>query len=269
MNIISRDNKIAETMNRYFANIVGNLHIDGCQTDSFIYDGSEDVISNIISMYKDHPGIIKIREIVNNTEPFRFIPVEEEIISEKLRHLDKKKASNLHGIPPKILVENYDIFSPFLTKLINDSNSNMKFPDPLKLADISPIYKKDDATNKENYRPVSILPSVSKIFERNMFDQISHYIGKYLSPYLCGFRKGFSTQQCLVVMLEKWKKVLDSGKFPGALLTDLSKAFDCINHNLLIAKLHAYGFDHRSLVYIYSYLSGRVHRTKVNDSFSF
>ena len=144
----------------------------------------------------------------------------------------------------------------------------MKFPDPLKLADISPIYKKDDATNKENYRPVSILPSVSKIFERNMFDQISHYIEKYLSPYLCGLRKGFSAQHCLVVMLKKWKKVLDSGEFAGALLTDLSKAFDCNNHNILIAKLHAYGFDHRSLVYIYSYLSGRMHRTKVNNSFS-
>ena len=62
-----------------------------------------------------------------------------------------------------------------LTILINDSNSNTKFPDPLKLADISPIYKKDDATNKENYRPVNILPSVSKIFERNMFDQITLY----------------------------------------------------------------------------------------------
>ena len=59
-NIISRDDKIAETMNRYFANIVGNLHIDGYQTDSFIYDGSEDIISNIISMYKDHPTIIII-----------------------------------------------------------------------------------------------------------------------------------------------------------------------------------------------------------------
>ena len=149
--IISRDDKIAETMNRYFANIVGNLHTDGYQTDSFVYDGSEDIISNITSMCKDHPSIIKIRDVVNNTEPFRFIPVEEEIISEKLRHIDKKKASNLNGIPPKILVENYDILSPFLTKLINGSNSNMKFPDPLKLADISPIYKKDDATNKENY----------------------------------------------------------------------------------------------------------------------
>ena len=107
--------------------------------------------------------------------------------------LDTKKATPVNGIPSKILVENYDIITPFLTKMYNDSNLNMNFPDPLKLADITPTHKKDDTTNKKNYRPVSILPSVSKIYERNMFDQISGYIDKYLSPYLCGFRKGYST----------------------------------------------------------------------------
>ena len=69
-------------------------------------------------------------------------------------------------------------------------------------------------------------------------------------------------------MLEKWRKALDNGKLAGALLTDLSKAFDCLNHYLMIAKLHAYGFDYNSLDYIYSYLSDRKHRTKVNNSLS-
>ena len=68
-----------------------------------------------------------------------------------------------------------------------------------------------------------------------MFEQISGYIEKFLSPYLCGFRKGFSTQHSLIVMLEKWRKALDNNKLAGALLTDLSKAFDCLNHNLMIA----------------------------------
>ena len=144
----------------------------------------------------------------------------------------------------------------------------MNFPGPLKQADITPTHKKVDTTNKENYRPVSILPSVSKIFERNMFDQISGYIDKYLSPHLCGFRKGYNTQHSLIVMLEKWRKALDNGKLAGALLTDLSKAFDCLNHELMIAKLHAYGVDYNSLAYIYSYLSNRKHRTKVNNSLS-
>ena len=113
-----------------------------------------------------------------------------------------------------------------------------------------------------------MLPPVSKIFERNMFDQISMYIEKYLSPFICGFRKDFSTQHCLTVMLDRWKKAMDSGKIAGALLTDLSKAFDCLNHELLIAKLAAYGFDQSSLSYIYSYLADRKQRTKVNNSFS-
>ena len=83
-----------------------------------------------------------------------------------------------------------------------------------------------------------------------------------------GFRKGYSTQHCLTVMLDKWNKAIDNGKLAGALLTDLSKAFDCLNHELLIAKLEAYGFDQSSLSYIYSYLSDRKQRTKVNNSYS-
>ena len=267
-NIISNNKEVAEIMNAFFSNIVENLEINGYQDENFTYDCDKNHISNIVLNYKDHPSIIKIRETINISDTFNFTPVNEEQISEKIKALDKKKASTFNGIPSKILAENYDIISPFVTKMYNDSNIHLNFPDPLKLADITPTYKKDDTTNKENYRPVSILPSVSKIFERNMFDQISGYIEKYLSPYLCGFRKGYSTQHSLIIMLEKWRKALDKGKLAGALLTDLSKAFDCLNHNLLIAKLHAYGFEYNSLSYVYSYLSNRKHRTKVNNSFS-
>ena len=115
---------------------------------------------------------------------------------------------------------------------------------------------------------MSILPSVSKIFERDMEKQISSYMEKFLSPFLCGFRKGFGTQHYLMVMLELFKKGLDQGKAVGALLTDLSKAFDCINHELLIAKMEAYGFDHSSLSYIYSYLMDRKQTPNINNSFS-
>ena len=136
------------------------------------------------------------------------------------------------------------------------------------MADISPAHKKYETTNKANYRPTCILPAVSKISEKIMYDQIEMYMDTYLSEYLCGFRKGYSTQYCLLSMLEKWKKALDKHYVAGGLLTDLSKAFDCLNHDLLIAKLEAYGFDDKSLAYIYSHLSERKHRTKVNNSYS-
>ena len=121
------------------------------------------------------------------------------------------------------------------------------FPDKLKLADISPIFKNGDRNDKLNYRPVSILPSISKLYERLIFYQINDYFDLKLSQYQCGFRKGYNTQYCLILMLEKWKRSIDKGDASGALLTDMSKAFDCLSHELLIAKLEAYGFSYHVL----------------------
>ena len=102
-----------------------------------------------------------------------------------------------------------------------------------------------------------------------MQKQMVNYIEEFLSPYLCGYRKGFNAQYALVAMVEKWKECLDrDGGFAGAILMDLSKAFDTINHELLIAKLHAYGFEDSALHIVQSYLSDRWQRTKVNTSFS-
>ena len=101
-----------------------------------------------------------------------------------------------------------------------------------------------------------------------MYEQIQKYFDDILSQYQCGFRKGHSAQHCLMVLIEKWKESVDSGGAFGALLTDLSKAFDCLPHDLLIAKLHAYGFDMKSLRLIYNYLSNRKQRVKINDSYS-
>ena len=87
-------------------------------------------------------------------------------------------------------------------------------------------------------------------------------------PYLCGYSQGFSTQQALVSLIEKWKAILDKNGYAGAILMDLSKAFDTINHDLLIAKLNAYGFTKNSLRLIKSYLFKRWQRAKINTSFS-
>ena len=143
------------------------------------------------------------------------------------------------------------------------------FPHDLKLADVAPVYKKKSKASKDNYRPVSILSNISKVYERCIYDQIQTYFDKILSKYQCGFRKGYNLQHCLIALIEKWEKSVHNGGAFGVLLTDLSKAFDCLSHELLIAKLHAYGFDKRSLVLIYNYLSNRKQRVKVNDSYSF
>ena len=90
----------------------------------------------------------------------------------------------------------------------------------------------------------------------------------FFSKRQCAFRKGYSTQQCLLFVLEKWKRPVDDGKAFGLLLTDLSKAFDCLSHELLLAKMHAYGFSFAALTLIHSYLTNRKEKTKVNSSYS-
>ena len=122
-----------------------------------------------------------------------------------------------------------------------------------KKANITSVFKKGDRNSKDNYMPVSILPNISKIFERCIFRQLYSFIFEFLSKYQCGFRKIYSTtQHCLLAMLEKWKSALDKGKSFGALLTDLSKAFDCLPDELLLAKLHVYRFSIAALSLIHS-----------------
>ena len=121
-----------------------------------------------------------------------------------------------------------------------------------KKANITSVFKKGDRNSKDNYMPVSILPNISKIFERCIFRQLYSFMFEFLSKYQCGFRKGYSTQHCLLAMLEKWKSAVDKGKSFGALLTDLSKAFDCLPDELLLAKLHVHRFSIAALSLIHS-----------------
>ena len=108
---------------------------------------------------------------------------------------------------------------------------------------MKPVFDKDSRTDKKNYRPISILPNVSKFYERCLNKQLEEYFQALLCKYQCGFRKGYSVINTLLPMTEKWRKSLGEGGTFEALLTDLSKAFDCLPYELLIAKLHAYGVD--------------------------
>ena len=102
-----------------------------------------------------------------------------------------------------------------------------------------------------------------------MYDELKDYFDRILSKYQCGFRKGFSKQHCLLAMTEKLRKSLDSGgRASAALLTGLSKAFDCLPHDLLIAKLHAYGIKKGSLNLLFSYLKNRKQRVRLNKTYS-
>ena len=112
-----------------------------------------------------------------------------------------------------------------------------------KLANITPDFKQGSRNLRDNYRPISILPIISKIFEKLMCKQLSNHLDNIFSKFRCGFRKRFREQHCLLLMIDSCKKAVDSNKVFGGILTDLSKSFDCICHDLLVAKLHAYGLS--------------------------
>ena len=150
--------------------------------------------------------------------------IEKEIVN--LNGIKDYQKSNL---PTKVIKENLDIFSRFLCTSFNSSIKTSTFPQCLNV-------------QKENYRPVSILPNLPKISKRCIFKQMFQLFESTPSNHQCGFHKGLSTQQSLLVLLEKWKKSVDRGRAFCALLKNLSKAFDCFDHELLISKLCAYGF---------------------------
>ena len=112
------------------------------------------------------------------------------------------------------------------------------------------------------------MPNLSKIYERFLYDQIYTYFDKFFVKHQWGFRKGYNAQHYLLVMIEEIKEARDKKKVCTAIFTDLSKAFGCLKHDLLIAKLHAFGFDYKSLRVMYAYLNNRVQVTKVGSYYS-
>ena len=179
----------------------------------------------IIREYENNPSMLKIKEVYSDIHKFSFIHTTPEKVSKEISMLNICKACPKDTITPKIIKQNCDIFTTKINHDFNVSIDQSIFPNNLKQADITPTHKDKDRSVKTNYRPVSILPSVSKIFESVLYQQLDFFSLKILSKHQCGFRKNHSSQHSLILMLEKWRKSVDRREFSGALLTDLSKAF--------------------------------------------
>ena len=267
--VLQDDSEVAEELNNFFKEAVSTLDVN---ENSYIINldtiNTSDPIEKAISKYKFHPSILLIKDKIVNQEKFSFKPISKLDIQNEVQLINPKKATTSDSIPPKILKLSAEVSADTLQSLFNDMLKTENFPENLKLANITPVFKKKNPLHKVNYRPVSVLPNISKIFEKLMLKQISTYISNYLSSYLCGYRKGFSSQQAFLSLIENWKKVLDKKGFGGAVLMDLSKTFDTTKHDLLIAKLYAYGLNKESLKLLHNYLSNRWHRTEINKQFS-
>ena len=138
------------------------------------------------------------------------------------------------------------------------------------MADVIQILKKDDPFEKGNYRPISLLPSLSKAYEKLIYQQLNTFFENKLSPLLCGFRSSYSTQHKLLNLINNWHSCLDNSGVVITILTDLSKVFYCLPHERILPKLHAYGVDIESLTIskLQDYLSNRTQRVKVDSTLS-
>ena len=160
--VLTNEKEIANTMNNYFINITKHLNLKP-HTASNTMD-----IEQITSAFNNYVNIKKIREFFAGigSNNFEFTKVTEQIVKNEVLKLNTKKSSTSGSIPARILKQSVETYLPFLTKAINLAITECEFPDKLKTSEVIPLYKKQDPLKKENYRPISLLPHVSKVFER-------------------------------------------------------------------------------------------------------
>ncbi len=207
--ILTDDNQIANTFSDFsdfFSNAVKDLNLNFNQDFLTNVDNIDDFIIRSTRKFENHPSILKIKELNVSSAPFAFTFISYENMKNEIMSLKTSKATPKDSIPINILKGNKDLPYILYNNFNNCIASNL-FPNKLKLADVCPVYKHGGRNDKSNYRPVSILPAISKIYERLLFYQLNDFFDSKLSQYQCGFRKGYSSQYCLLLMLEKWKKV--------------------------------------------------------------
>jgi len=268
-NVLVRDpNSIGDIFIEYYTNIVE--HATGIPPVNIPSPENGDLIDTILSHYESHPSILSIQNMDLNST-FKLPLANEKDIENIIKNLDTSKAMGIDNIPARLVKQSADVIYRPLTKILNKSIEKDNFPDPMQIGKITPVYKsgkENSRLNKKDYRPVSVLTVFSKIFERYILNQMLEHVNTILSDKISAYRKGYSSQHVLLKLTEEWRKHLDRNQIVGAVLMDLSKAFDCIPHDLLIAKLSAYGFDKNTLKFFLSYLKGRKQSVNIKGKLS-
>ncbi len=202
---------------------------------------------------------------------FNISEVSESYLIQFLSQLKSSRAKDVFDCD-SVLVKKYaNVLSTPITHLVNLSIKQCYFPSAWKSAVIAPIFKTGDPANVTNYRPISILPVVSKVIEKVVCNQLVEHLnlGLFpLHPMQFGFRAHHSTETANCYFVEQIKSSLDRGGVVGAVFLDFKKVFDTVNHNFLLSKLSRFNFSTNTLTWMESYLSLRKQCTRINDACS-
>ncbi|KAL4238884.1 hypothetical protein ACF0H5_003591 [Mactra antiquata] len=241
--------QMADTFNDFFINIVQSF-----QSDASSNNNCADSTPN------------------PNTGQTAFeIPLlQESFVEKQLLNINQKKATGLDGLSPKFLRLSAKVISKPVTKIMNLSVTKNIFPNHFKIAKVTPIHKKGATSDKSNYRPISILPVLSKIIERHVAYHIKSYLEEHNLLYenQSGFRTNHSCETALISIVDRWISAINDNQYVGTVFLDLSKAFDLVNHSILIKKLTSFNFSPKSLQWFTSYLSNRCQKVCVSGKLS-
>ena len=238
---VTMKNLSAEELNDHFVNVASKVIVN---------DKSKD---NDLSQLKTFCHDKKIHHAA-------YIPkMKLHEVYDALRELKQTGTKGLDGIDGKILKSSAPVIAESLMYIYNLCIDNNYFPAAFKEAKVIPIYKSDDPSDPSNFRPISVLPVLSKPLERHMLTHISKHITKYklIHPNQSGFRENHSCHTALTNMVEQFLTNIKDGQLSGVLFMDFAKAFDVIDHNLLIRKLKCYNISHDTLIMIQSFLTNR------------
>ena len=198
---------------------------------------------------------------------FEWINVQEVVTL--VKGIDGRKATGLDNIPCKLLKIAADVVAPSLTCIFNQSLLTGIYPSDWKLAKVTPIFKNGSKSDLNNYRPISVIPAVAKIFGKIIYDQLYNYlnVNDLLTSCQSGFRSLHSTLTALLETSNNWCVNVDKGLL-NVIYIDLKKAFDTIYHEIILQKLAKYGVDQDALKWFKSYLTNRLQRCNINNDLS-
>ena len=249
-------------------NITNPKEIANAFNDFFVNIGS-----NLASEMPDLSSRIKFDDFlssINCSSNFEFEEITSEDVSKAIDSLKNKTSYGYDKLTSNMIKAAKDVLVQPLTIIINQCLKSGIFPDKLKIAKVIPVYKKGDNSSINNYRPISLLPVISKLFERIIHTQLMEYFqsNNLLFSHQYGFRQGHSTEFAIIEFIDRTLKTMSNNKIPLSIFIDLSKAFDTLDHNILLSKLSHYGITGSANNLFSSYLANRAQYVNFNGQTS-